>query len=102
MLTEDEFPSYLLFYLLHFLTERPLYDNNFIGGIMFENLGVGELLVLLFFLLPIIFWVFALIDILKNNFQDNNKIIWVLVVIFLPIIGAVLYFIIGKKQKMAS
>jgi hypothetical protein len=70
---------------------------------MFENLGMGELsLIFLFFMLPVILWISALIDILKNNFQDNNKLIWVLVVILLPIIGAVLYFIIGKKQKITS
>ena len=70
---------------------------------MFENLGMGELsLIFLFFMLPVILWISALIDILKNNFQDNNKLIWVLVVILLPVIGAVLYFIIGKKQKITS
>jgi hypothetical protein len=70
---------------------------------MFENLGMGELLViLLFFLLPVILWISALIDILKSNFQDNNKLIWVLVVIFLPVIGAILYFVIGKKHKITT
>ncbi len=47
-------------------------------------------------ILPII----ALIDILKNNFLDNNKIVWVLVVLFFPLIGAILYYIIGTKQKL--
>jgi len=69
---------------------------------MFGNLGVGELILILFFLLPAILWIIALIDILKSDFQGNNKIIWVLVVIFLPIIGAILYFIIGKNQKITA
>ncbi len=47
-------------------------------------------------ILPII----ALIDILKNNFSENNKIVWVLVVLFFPLIGAILYYIIGTKQKL--
>jgi len=47
-------------------------------------------------ILPII----ALIDILKNNFLENNKIVWVLVVLFFPLIGAILYYIIGTKQKL--
>jgi hypothetical protein len=42
-----------------------------------------------------------LIDILKSNFRDTNgKIIWALVVIFLPVIGSILYFLIGKSQKI--
>lgn len=53
-------------------------------------------LALTLFILPLI----ALIDILKNNFLDNNKIVWVLVVLFLPLIGAILYYFIGTKQKL--
>ncbi len=64
---------------------------NFIGGV--------EILMILFislfvFLLPVI----ALIDILRSRFEGNDKIVWVLVVLFLPILGSVLYFIIGKKS----
>jgi hypothetical protein len=69
---------------------------------MFGNLGLDELILLLILLLPVIFWVVALIDILKSNFQGNNKIIWVLVVIFLPLIGAILYFTIGRNQKIQN
>jgi hypothetical protein len=49
-------------------------------------------------LLPII----ALIDILKNKFKGNDKIVWVLVVIFFNIIGSILYFVIGKNQKIKT
>lgn len=49
-----------------------------------------------FLILPLI----ALIDILRSNFKDkNDKLIWVLIVLFLGILGAILYFILGKKQK---
>lgn len=55
---------------------------------------------LLLFLLPTLLWLIALIDILKSNFKEStSKIIWVLIVIFLPIIGSILYFIIGKENK---
>ena len=69
---------------------------------MIGNFGFGEILVILILLLPAILWIFALIDILRSDFQGNNKLIWVLVVIFLPIIGAILYFAIGKNQKNAN
>ena len=66
---------------------------------MFGNLGAGELLMLLIF---IILWLTALIDILRNNFLGNNKIVWILVVIFIPIMGAILYLTIGKNQKLKN
>jgi hypothetical protein len=48
------------------------------------------------FILPI--W--ALIDIIRSQFNDpNNKIIWVIVVILLPFLGSILYLTIGKGQK---
>lgn len=59
------------------------------------------IIVFIFILLPSILWIIALIDILKSNFRDSNgKIIWALVVIFLPIIGSILYFAIGRSQKI--
>ena len=66
---------------------------------MFGNLGTGELLILLIF---IILWFTAIIDILQNNFLGNNKIVWILVVIFIPIMGAILYLTIGKNQKLKN
>ena len=66
---------------------------------MFGNLGAGELLMLL---ILIILWLTALTDILLNNFQGNNKIVWILVVIFIPIMGAILYLTIGRNQKLKN
>ncbi len=61
------------------------------------NLGGYEiLLILMGVLLPVI----ALADILKSKFEPVNKLIWVLVVIFTNIIGAALYFMIGRGQKI--
>ncbi|MCX7793537.1 MAG: PLD nuclease N-terminal domain-containing protein [Thermodesulfovibrionales bacterium] len=65
--------------------------------------GASEIFVLFILLIFIgIFavWLFALIDILKSEFTGYNKIIWILVVLFIPLVGAVLYFIIGRKQKL--
>ena len=46
-------------------------------------------------LLPLL----ALIDILTGRFDQNDKLVWVLVVIFFNILGAILYFIIGRKNR---
>lgn len=51
----------------------------------------------LFFLLPVI----ALFNILRYSFRDNSiKLIWVLVILLVPVIGPLFYFLIGRKQKI--
>ena len=46
-------------------------------------------------------WILALASILKSDFKDSTtKLIWILVVVFLPIIGSVLYFILGRNQRI--
>ncbi|WP_407944247.1 PLD nuclease N-terminal domain-containing protein [Marinifilum fragile] len=60
-------------------------------------IGPWQLVILGFFLLlPL----FALIDILRNKFTNSNKLIWILVVLFFPFFGPILYFIFGLKQKI--
>lgn len=55
------------------------------------------LITLFIFILPSII---ALVDILRNEFTSNNKLVWVLVVLLGNFLGAILYFIIGRKQKL--
>ncbi len=50
-------------------------------------------------LIPVALTVWALIDVLKNEFSGSNKLIWALVVLFLAPLGCVLYYFIGTKQK---
>ena len=52
------------------------------------------------FLIMIILTVMALIEILKSDFKDNDKIIWVAVILLFNFIGAILYFVIGRKQRL--
>ena len=53
-------------------------------------------------ILVVALWVFGLMDILKHEFTGANKIIWLVLVIFIPILGTALYFTIGRKQKLGS
>jgi len=63
----------------------------------FLSLGLFELFILVFLIgLPLI----ALIDILKSDIETNNKLLWVLVVLLAPFLGAILYYYIGRKQKI--
>lgn len=45
-------------------------------------------------------WLSTLLNIILSNFKDSsNKIIWFLLVFFLPVIGILLYWLIGYRQK---
>ena len=44
--------------------------------------------------------IWFVVDIVKSNFSGNNKIKWILLVTFLPIIGIILYYYVGVKQKI--
>jgi len=45
-------------------------------------------------------WLWALVDILVNEFSGYNKIIWLIVITIIPILGVVLYYLVGTKQKI--
>ena len=64
-----------------------------IGTFQILLIVLGGLLILLFPLL-------ALISVLKNDFPGNDKIIWVLVIIFLPFFGSLSYFMVGRGRQI--
>jgi hypothetical protein len=73
----------------------------------FFNIGGGEILLLLFSivfiplgLLATAFWIWMLIDSIKNeNITGNEKIAWVLVIALTHFLGAVIYFFAGRKRQ---
>jgi hypothetical protein len=70
------------------------------GGQLLFLLPGGFLIVLLYALLILMLPVIALIDILRSDFNGDDKIICVLIVLFLPILGSILYFIFGTSRKI--
>jgi hypothetical protein len=67
----------------------------FLGGI-----GGWEILLLSSLLVPLILWIIALVDCLKSEFSGNNKLIWVIVILFFPVVGPILYFLMGRGQRL--
>lgn len=66
-------------------------------------IGAWQLiLILLVLFLAILPTIIALVDILKSKFKGNNKIVWILVVLFANFFGAFLYFLIGREQKIKN
>jgi hypothetical protein len=67
------------------------------GGSAIAMFALGLLLVSLFFFL---LWVFALVDAIKNPALDNNeRLIWVLVIVLTNWIGALIYLVAGRKRR---
>jgi hypothetical protein len=65
--------------------------------------GLFSLLVILFCgalsLAAFAFWLWMLIHAITNKgLSDGEKIVWVLVVIFLPFLGSILYFLLGRPK----
>ena len=42
--------------------------------------------------------IIALVDILKSSADTGSKALWIILILVLPVIGMVLYFLIGKKK----
>jgi hypothetical protein len=75
------------------------FDMVGVAGVM----GLAVMLVLgMMFVAVFVLWLWAMIDILKNEFTRSNKLIWLLVVMLLPFIGMVLYWLIGREQKISG
>jgi hypothetical protein len=52
-------------------------------------------------ILCLILWIWALVDCLQNSsLQGTEKLIWVIVIIFVPFLGSILYLLIGRKKSV--
>ncbi len=63
--------------------------------------GAGILVILLFIFFIILLPILALISVLMNDFRGNDKIMWVLIIIFLPFLGSLLYFLMGRDKRIS-
>lgn len=51
----------------------------------------------LFALAVVILDIVAIVDLIKSGKDTMRKVLWIAVIIFLPLIGLILYFLAGKK-----
>ncbi len=42
--------------------------------------------------------IFAIIDVVKSSKEGGQKALWVILILLLPVIGLILYFLLGKKK----
>lgn len=58
-------------------------------------------LVIGFFILTLILWIWAMIDISKSRFKSPAmKTVWLLIVLFFPVLGSIFYF--QLKQQFTT
>lgn len=65
------------------------------------KIGSTEIILLVFFIIPLIVLpLVAIVEILKSDFKDGSaKLLWFIVVFFVPLLGWILYFTMGRKQR---
>ncbi len=64
------------------------------------SVGPFQIILILVVLVALVTPIIALIDILQSEFGGNNKIVWVVVVLLGSFVGAMLYYFIGRQQKI--
>jgi hypothetical protein len=62
--------------------------------------GIWLLFVFAMFLAAGAFWLWMLIDVLTK--QNEDKVVWVLVVFFLNLLGAMIYYFVVRKKRIGE
>ena len=70
-----------------------MFSLSIIFIILISLAGVG-----LGLILPLI----AIIDILRSRFHGNDNILFLILVVLLPFIGSIIYFVLGPSRKIPS
>ena len=45
--------------------------------------------------------IWAIINILQNSVSNEKKLIWIIVVVLLPLLGLILWFFLGPRNRKA-
>lgn len=84
-------------------------NNNYIiligGKKLFGAMGF-PVYMLIFFLIGIlatVFWIWMLIDCAtKEPSQGNDKVVWIIIIVFTQIIGALIYYFVRRPKRKAE
>ncbi len=55
-------------------------------------------LILPIFVLQFILMVVALVDVLRHKRTNGPLVMWILIIVFVNLLGPILYFIFGRRQ----
>jgi len=42
--------------------------------------------------------ILAIVEIAKGSFTTGKKVLWVILILVLPVIGLILYYLVGRKK----
>ena len=76
------------------------------GVVVSFLLTIGEsgdwelLLLLLATYLGTSMWLIAIFDVMRSSFPKNEKFFWQQLIAYLPLLGAVVYLLIGQHRKL--
>ncbi len=60
---------------------------------------VGAAFLILFVFVPLILlWTFALVDLFVRRDIRGRKILWLLVIVFIPILGPIIYLLVRPEE----
>jgi hypothetical protein len=57
----------------------------------------GTLIVLFIFVPLTLLWVFALVDLFRRRDMRWRKVLWLLAIVFLPILGPIIYLLVHPE-----
>lgn len=52
----------------------------------------------LFYLVILIIDIIVIVDIVNSSKDTEKKVLWIIAVVFLPVLGPILYYLIGKNR----
>lgn len=73
-------------------------SSNGGGAGLFAGLGLFMIVIWIIGILATIFWIWMLIDCLTSAMPGTEKILWFLVIFFLHILGALIYFFVKRSS----
>ncbi|HLX40505.1 MAG TPA: PLD nuclease N-terminal domain-containing protein [Ktedonobacteraceae bacterium] len=60
--------------------------------------GIDGIAVLVF-----IFWLYTLVDcVTKESSEGNDKLVWTLIILLVPLIGSLLYYFVRRPERMKA
>ncbi len=69
-------------------------------ALVFIGIGLFILLIMACAVSSMILWIWMIIDCAQRKFkEDNEKVVWILLLVFLGVIGAIVYYFVVKRKK---
>lgn len=65
---------------------------------LFAGMAGFMIVIWIIALIASVFWIWMLIDALTSNMEPMEKVLWFLVIFFLHLIGAIIYYIVKRSN----